>query len=152
KKDGEKMGSLFPYANVVAGALIVVVGVCFHWLGQLVSVVNWGLATRLGLQEKALPPEYKVYEHALAVADVALGWIYGVAAVGLFLDAGWGYKLAWIPGSILLYHAVGAWVWEANRRAAGHRLMSDSLRIGWCFANAVAGVFVLAVAWAGKTG
>ena len=70
------MGPLFPYANIVAGILIFIVGFCFHWLGQLVSVLNWDLATRLGLQEKELPSEYKVYEHALAVADTAMGWLY----------------------------------------------------------------------------
>jgi hypothetical protein len=42
---------------------------------QLISVLNWDLATRIGLQEEALLPEYKEYEHAVAVADVALGWI-----------------------------------------------------------------------------
>ena len=146
------MGPLFPYANIVAGVLIFIVGFCFHWLGQFVSVLNWDLATRLGLQEKDLPSEYKVYEHAIAVADTAMGWLYGVAAVGLFLNAEWGYKLAWIPGSILLYHAISAWVWEANRRAAGQRLWSNSMRIGWCAANAVTGAFVLQMAWAGKTG
>ena len=146
------MEPLFPYANIVAGVLILIVGFCFHWLGQLVSVLNWDLGTRLGLQERELPPEYKVYEQAIAVADPAMGWLYGVAAVGLLLNAEWGYKLAWIPGSILLYHAISAWVWEANRRNAGHRLWSNSLRIGWCTANAVPGVFALLVAWAGKTG
>jgi hypothetical protein len=28
-------------------------------------------------------PEHKVYEHGTAVADVLIGWIYGVAGVGL---------------------------------------------------------------------
>jgi hypothetical protein len=146
------MGRLFPYANIIAGVLIFIVGFCLHWLGQLVSVLNWDLATRLGLQEKELPSEYKVYEHAIAVADTAMGWIYGFAAVGLLLNAEWGYKLALIPGSILLYHAISAWVWEANRRAAGHRLWSNALRIGWGIANGTTGVFALLVAWAGKTG
>jgi hypothetical protein len=44
-----EMSALFPYANFVAGVLILVVGFCFHWLGQLVSVLNWNLATRIGL-------------------------------------------------------------------------------------------------------
>jgi hypothetical protein len=146
------MSNLFPYANTVGGVLIFIVGFCCHWLGQLVSVLNWDLAKRLGLQEKGLSPEYKVYEHAIAVADTAMAWLYGIAAVGLFLDAEWGYKLTWIPGSILLYHAISAWVWEGNRRAAGHRLWSDSLRIGWCSVNAATGVFAILVAWAGSTG
>jgi hypothetical protein len=146
------MSHLFPYAHVVAGVLLFIVGFCFHWLGQLISVCNWGLATRLGLQEKEMPPEYKVYEHAIAVADSAMAWLYGVAAVGLLLNAEWGYMLAWIPGSILLYHAISAWVWEGNRRKAGRRLWSNAARIGWCSANACAGVLALLVAWAGGTG
>lgn len=146
------MSPLFPFAHTVAGVLIVIVGFCFHWLGQFFSVLNWDLATRLGLQEKELSPEYKVYEHAIAVADSAMAWLYGVAAVGLFLNAEWGYKLAWIPGSILLYHAISAWVWEGNRRKAGRRLWTDRRRIGWCSANALAGVLALLVAWAGRTG
>ena len=65
------MSALFPYANIVAGVMVFILGFCGHWLGQLVSVVNWELATRLGLQEAELLPEYKVYEHAIAVADTA---------------------------------------------------------------------------------
>lgn len=34
------MSSLFPHANIVVGILIFLVGFCFHWLGQLVSVLN----------------------------------------------------------------------------------------------------------------
>lgn len=145
------MSLLFPYANIVAGVLIFIIGFCFHWLGQLISVLNWDFATRVGLQEKGLLPEYKVYEHAIAVADTAMAWLYGVAAVGLFLNAEWGYKLAWIPGSILLYHAISAWAWEGNRRRAGRQLWSNLMRIGWCSANALTGILVLFVAWAGAT-
>ena len=146
------MSAFFPHANVVAGVFILIVGFCFHWIGQLISVLNWDLATQFGLQEKGMPPEYKVYEHAIAIADTAMGWLYGVAAVGLFLDAEWGYKLAWIPGAILVYHAISAWVWEANRRAAGRRFWSDALRVGWCIANAIAGLLALLVAWYGRAG
>ena len=92
----------------------------------LAHVLNWDLATRIGLQEKELTRDYIVYEHAIAVADTTVAWIYGVAAVGLFFDAQWSYKLALIPGSILVYHSISAWVWEGNRRAAGRRLWSDT--------------------------
>ena len=76
------MSAVFPYDNVVAGVLVLIVGFGFHWIGQLVSVLNWGLATRLGLQDEAAPSDYKVYEHGIAMADVAIGWIYGIAGVG----------------------------------------------------------------------
>ena len=146
------MSGLFPYANIVAGVLILLVGFGSHWLGQLISLIDWGRATNLGLQEGGLLPEYKVYEHALAVADVVIGWVYGVAALGLFLDAGWGYKLAFVPGSILFYHAIAAWTWEGNRREAGHRLWSDTMRIGWCLINAATGILAILVAWMGRVG
>ena len=144
------MSNLFPYANIVAGILILLVGFGAHWIGQLISVLNWKLATKLGLQESELIPEYKVYEHAIAVADSLLGWIYGVAAIGLLFNFDFAYKLAWIPGSILLYHSISAWVWEGNRRAAGKGLWSDQLRIGRCTLNAATGLLALAVAWTGK--
>ncbi|WP_455200655.1 hypothetical protein [Kaarinaea lacus] len=145
------MDTLFPYAHVVAGVLIFIVGFCFHWIGQLISVLNWDLATRLGLQEQDMPAEYKIYEHAIAVADVAVAWLYGVVAVGLIINAEWGYKLAWIPGSILLYHAISAWVWEGNRRKSGHQLWSKPFRIGWCSVNMLTAGLALLVAWGGKT-
>jgi hypothetical protein len=145
------MSALFPYAHIVAGVLIFIIGFIFHWLGQFISVLNWDLATRLGLQEKDLQPGDIVYEHAIAVADTAMAWLHGVAAVGLLLNAGWGYKLAWIPGSILVYHGISAWAWEGNRRKARRRLWSNAMRIGWCSANVVVGVLALLVAWAGKT-
>ena len=138
-----------PWIRVVAGMAILVLGLDFHWLGQLVSLLDWDRATRLGLQERSLPGAYKVYEHAIAVADVGVGWVYGLAALGLFLDARWGHQLAFVPAAIFVYHGIGAWVWEGNRRADGHGLWSDAMRIGWCAANIGVGVLVLAVAWAG---
>jgi hypothetical protein len=144
--------ALFPHANVVAGVLVLIVGFVMHWLAQLLSVIDWKLGTRLGLQEKGLLPEYLVYERAIAVADAAIGWVYGIAALGLLLNAQWGYALAWIPGSILVYHAVMAWFWERNRRAAGQRYWRESMRITWCMANLGTGALTLLVAWAGKTG
>lgn len=142
----------FPHANIVAGILVLIVGFVFHWLGQLLSILNWDLATRLGLQEKSMLPEYKVYEHAIAVADASLAWIYGVAAVGLFANASWGYHLSWIPGSIMIYHSICAWVWEGNRRKEGHPLWSNAMRIGWCLANLLAGAMALLIAWNAATG
>lgn len=144
------MNTLFSNANVIVGILVLLLGFGFHWLGQLLSVLNWKLAIRLGLQEKSMLPEYRVYEHAIAVADVAIGWVYAVAGIGLLLDLPWAYGLAWIPGSILVYHAISAWVWEGNRRAAGHGLWSDTMRITWCGTNLLVGLLTLLLAWAGS--
>jgi hypothetical protein len=144
--------TLFPYAHILSGILIFIIGFCFHWLGQLLSIINWELAERLGLQEKELLKEYKVYEHAIAASDAAIGWIYGVAAIGLIFNKEWGFKLAWIPGSILIYHAINAWVWERNRRLAGQQLWSNTLRVSWCSANAFTGLLAILVAWVGHNG
>ena len=140
---------VFPYSNVVAGILILIVGFGFHFLGQLISVLNWDAAQRLGLQERAAPPDYYPYEHGMAMADVLIGWTYPIAAVGLLANAGWAYDLAWIPGSILLYHSLNSWFWEADRRAAGHGLQSDLFRVLWCGGNLVTGLLAITVAWSG---
>jgi hypothetical protein len=141
------MADIFPYSNVVTGILVLVVGFGFHWIGQTLSLLNWDLATRLGLQEKGMPAEYRVYEHAIAVADVSIGWLYGIAGVGLLLGAPWGYMLAWFPGVVLLYHAISFWMWTGNRQKAGYRMTSPSLRVGWTAANAVTGLLAILVAW-----
>ena len=141
------MSEIFPYANIVTGILIFIVGFIFHWLGQLTSIINWEFASKLGLQESGMPGEYKVYEHAIAVADSLVGWIYGIAAIGLFLNASWGYKLAWFPGVILLYHSLSYWFWTMNQRRDGHKLQSDTLRIGWFLANFITGMLAIIIAW-----
>jgi len=141
------MNHLFPYDNIVIGILIFVVGFLFHWIGQLVSIVNWEFATKIGLQELNMPKEYMVYEHAIAVADSIIGWIYGLAALGLILGTDWGYKLAWFPGVILIYHSLSFWFWTSNRRKAGYPLTPAPLRIGWTIANFVAGVLTVLFVW-----
>ena len=133
--------------NIVVGVLVLIIGFGIHWVAQFVSVVNWDLGIRLGLQEAKMPPEYKVYEHAIAVADSALGWLYGLAGLGLLLDADWGYKLAWFPGAILTYHAISYWFWTGNRNRAGHRLEGDAMRVGWFAANLVTGLLLIGLAW-----
>ncbi|OQX09057.1 MAG: hypothetical protein BWK80_47375 [Desulfobacteraceae bacterium IS3] len=143
------MNQIFPYANVVAGVLVLLVGFVFHWIGQLISVLSWNLAMRIGLQEKAAPAEYRVYEHGDAVADVLIGWIYGIAGVGLLLGTQWGFKLAWLPGAVLFYHSVGFWFTTRNQRNAGHFLYTDALRVTWFLANSLTGVLTVLVAWNG---
>ena len=113
------MDQIFPAANIVAGVLVLLVGFGVHFGAQLVSVLNWDLATRWGLQESGLRPEHKNYEHAIAVSDVLVAWTYGIAGVGLIIDASWAYAWAWIPGGILTYHALGFWMWTRNHRRSG---------------------------------
>ena len=88
------MVQLFPFDTTITGILILVVGFGFHWIGQLISVVNWDFATRIGIQEKDAPPEFKVYEHGTAKADVAIGWTYGVIGFGAVFNVDWCLRLA----------------------------------------------------------
>lgn len=141
------MNPLFPYANIITGALILIVGFLFHWIGQLVSVLNWDLAMKIGIQERDMPQEYRVYEHGIAVADVAIGWIYGIAGIGLIIGASWGYKLAWIPGVVLIYHGLSYWFWTANQKRAGHRVAP--YRIAWSLVNVISGGLAILIAWNG---
>ena len=113
----------FPYDNIVVGAMVMVVGFIFHWLGQLVYILNGELATKIGLVEKGMLPEYEVYEGAIAKADAVMGWLYGIAGMGLILGTQWGYKLAWFPGVVFVYHSLSFWFWTENRRQAGHKLI-----------------------------
>jgi hypothetical protein len=138
---------IFPYANVITGILVFIIGFIVHWVAQLISVVNWDFATKIGIQEKKLLPEYKVYEHAIAVADVIIGWIYGIAAVGLVFNISWAYRLAWVPGVIMIYHGFSFWFWSSNQIRAGHRLQTNAFRIGWFLANMLTGVLAVLVAW-----
>ena len=138
---------VFPYANIIAGILILIVGFFFHWIGQLVSLFNWDLATRIGFAEKNMLPEFKVYELGIAAADVLIGWIYGVAGVGLILNASWAYTLAWFPGVIMIYHGLSVWFWMGNQNKLGHQLNTNTLRISSTSLNLVTGLLSVWVAW-----
>ena len=138
---------LFPYANIIAGILIFIVGFGLHFIGQLISLVNRDFAVRIGIWEKDMIPEFEVYERGIAVADVMIGWIYGIAAVWLILNAPWAYKLAWIPGVIMVYHSLSFWFWVGNQNKAGYPINSKGLRIGWSLTNLVTGILTILVAW-----
>ena len=141
------MNQIFPYANIVTGILVLIVGFVFHWIGQLITIINWEFATKVGLQEKGMPREFKVYEHAIAVADVSIGWIYGIAGVGLIMDIPWSYKLLWFPGIILIYHGISVWFWMGNQKKIGYQLTTDSFRIIWSSLNIITGILATIIAW-----
>jgi hypothetical protein len=143
------MNQIFPYANIITGVLVLFVGFIFHWIGQLISLLNWEFATKIGVAEKGMLPEYRVYEEAIAVADVLIGWIYAIAGIGIILGTTWGFKLAWFPGVIFIYHSLSFWFWSKNQRKAGHRLMPDSARIIWFLANFITGILAILTAWQG---
>lgn len=137
---------LFPFANIVVGILILIVGFIFHWLGQLISLINWDYAKKIGLQEGKNLPEYEVYEHAIAFADVLIGWIYVIVAAGLFFNGSWAYTLAWIPGVVFIYHSLFYWVMKGNQNKAGNRSTSNKMRFTWFLINFVAGISTLLLA------
>ena len=93
--------------------------------------------------------EHRVYEHAIAVADTSIGWIYGIAGVGLLMGASWGYSLAWIPATLFVYHAISFWTWTGNQRRRGHSTSTtrSPTRIVWTMVNLVTGVLAGLVAW-----
>ena len=138
---------IFPFANIVVGILVFIIGFIFHWLGQLISLINWEFAKKIGLQEKKALPEFKVYEHGIAVADVILGWIYGIAAVGLILNLPWAYKLLWFPGVVMIYHSLSFWFWIGNQNKLGHPNTSNTFRTIWFLLNFITGVLSVMVAW-----
>jgi len=138
---------IFPYANIVAGILILLVGFLFHFVGQLISLFNNKLAVKIGIWEKGMIPEFEVYEKAIAAADVIVGLSYGVAAIGLLLNIYWAYNLAWIPASVLIYHGLSYWFWVGNQTKAGYPLNGQGMRIGWSFTNVITGILTILVIW-----
>jgi uncharacterized membrane protein len=135
-----------PFANIIVGLLIFVVGFILHWVTQLISAISWEYAKKVGLQEKTMPEEFKVYEQAIARADALIGWIYGIVAVGLILDISWAYNLAWIPGVILVYHGLSAWFWMGNQNKSGYKLTSNKFRVTWFLLNFITGIIVILIA------
>lgn len=143
------MNQIFPYANITTGVLVLIVGFLFHWLGQLICLLDWEFATKIGVVEKELIPEYRVYEKGIAAADVLIGWIYPITGIGLILGTPWALKLLWFPGVIFVYHGLSFWFWSKNQRKAGHRLMPDSARILWFLVNFITGILAILIAWHG---
>ena len=101
----------------------------------------------MNLQEENLLPEFIIYERGFAATDALIGWIYGIAAVGLILDIPWSYKLVWFPGVILVYHSLSYWFWTRNRNKSGQSTISNKFRIGWTLANFIPGCLAIMIAW-----
>ena len=53
---------LFTYANIAAGIVILIVGFIFHFIGQMISLINKLLAIKIGIWERNMIPEFEVYE------------------------------------------------------------------------------------------
>jgi hypothetical protein len=135
-----------PYSHIIIGILIFVVGFIFHWIGQLISVINWDYAKKIGLQEKKALPEYKDYEHAIATSDVLLGWGYGIVAIGLIMNTAWAYTYVLIPGTVFVYHSLFFWKLIGNQNKSGHPTTTNSTRITWFLLNFVTGILAILIA------
>ena len=140
---------LFRGVPTIAGTLVLVVGFLGHWLASLISLVNWDLAVRLGLQASGMTPEMKVYDYAFAVADVSIAWIYGIAGAGLLMNKSWGFQTAWFPGTILVYYSINFFAWSGGRIALGYDI--DRGRYACFLSNIITGFLSLAVAWDNST-
>jgi hypothetical protein len=134
-------------AAKAAGAALLVVGFGFHFLGQALSLHDWSLAERLGLQEKDATAAQQDYERGFAVADVLIGWLYGPIAIGLWFEAPWAFKAAFLPGVVFTYHAVGFWFWTARQARGGRPGIAGPKRVLWAAVNLACGLLLLGVAW-----
>lgn len=141
------LNDIIPYANIIVGILVFVVGFIFHWIGQLISIINWEYAKKIGLQENKALPEYKVYEHAIATSDVSIGWIYGIVAIGLIIDTTWAYTLVLIPGAVFVYHSLFFWKLIGNQNKFGHPTTTNATRITWFLLNFITGILAIIIAF-----
>lgn len=139
------MYELFPYSNILAGALVLIVGFGIHWLSQVSLFINWELMPRHGFGLN-ISANTKGYDRFIAISDITIGWMYGIIGVGLFLGTDWGYVLAWIPGVILSLEGISYWVMTSKKHAP-ERKFSYFTRIEWSALNLVTGLFIILVAW-----
>lgn len=109
---------------IVTGVIALVLGL-MGWVGQAISVVNFPLAQRLGLQEKSdeTDPLFRRLELETARWDLLVLWTLPVAGALMLVDHSlWPY-LALIAGGIN--------VDTAGREAAKrHGLRSKGVKVG----------------------
>ena len=139
------MYELFPYSNILAGGLVLIVGFGIHWLNQLSLFLNWELMPRHGFGIN-LADSPKGYDRFIAISDITLGWMYGIIGIGLFMGTDWGYLLSWIPGVILTLEGISYWIVTSGKHVH-EKSYSYFTRIEWSALNLVSGLFIIAVAW-----
>jgi len=139
------MYELFPYSNILAGTLVLIVGFGIHWLSQLSMFLHWELMPRHGFGIN-ISDKPKGYDRFIAISDITIGWLYGIIGVGLLMGTSWGYFLAWIPGIILTLEGIGYWMMTNKKHTP---IVKDTYfsRIEWSALNLFTGLFVILVAW-----
>lgn len=129
-------------AWITAGTLL--------YAGQLISVVNFPLAQRLGLQEnaEAADPLSSRLELMTARWDIVLLWIPPVAGLLLILDHAWWPPVFLIAGGV--YMDTGGREWAKNQGLAAQGVPLGSAReilvmkttYGYFIVTGIAGVAV----------
>jgi len=139
------MNELFPYSNILAASLLLIVGFGIHWLNQLSLFLHWELMPRHGFGIN-LSSSQKGYDRLIAISDITIGWLYGIIGVGLFMGTEWGYALAWIPGIILTIEGISYWIMTGKKQM---QPLAESYftRVEWSSLNLVTGMFIMVVAW-----
>ena len=139
------MGELFPYSNILAGSLVLIVGFGIHWLNQVANLLHWELMPKQGLVIN-IPVNTKKIERFISISDITIGWLYGIIGVGLYLGTSWGYTLAWIPGIMLTVEGISYWI-MTNPKHATTKYFSYFTRMEWSALNFFTGILIILVAW-----
>jgi hypothetical protein len=86
--------------KTVLAVLALIVGLGF--IGQLISVINFKLAQKLGLQEKdeETDPLFSRLELNTAKWDLVVMWTLPIAAVLMLIDHGWWPYVGILAGGI----------------------------------------------------
>jgi hypothetical protein len=97
------------------------------FVGQFISIVNFPLAQRLGLQEKddSTEPLHRRLELNTARWDLAVFWIVPLAGILMLLDHSWWPYLALVAGGILVDTAGRETAKLLGLRAQGVRIGSS---------------------------
>ncbi len=140
-------GQLFPNAHLVLALLIFLVGFLIHWVGQIISLIDWDLSVKLGISDDNTTAEYKTYEKGIATADALIGWTYGLAVVGLLLNQPWAYKLIWVPGVVFVYHGLSFWFWIGHQLKLNNPTATPLMRFSWASLNLITGSLAIWMAW-----
>lgn len=97
--------------QTLVGLLWVTVGLLL-FVGQVISVVNFPLAQRLGLQEdpETADPMSSRLELMTARWDIALLWLQPISGLLMLLDNPWWPAMSLIAGGIYLDTGGREWV------------------------------------------
>ena len=111
------MTTAFAIVALLLGLIVV--------LGQLISVIDFRLAQRLGLQEKDedTEPVYRHLELNTARWDVAVSWTLLLTGVAMLVDTSWWPWVALVTG--------GAHADAGGREVFKHlALRAEQIRVG----------------------